>query len=161
VRDRRSNQLLIVYDKQSCFFTGHRPPHQSNEVGYQGEYPTQGIEKLFSFVQGLRASLRLALALQLRDTGKGRIFRVVVGQSIVQEHFQQRLADQDAAVAGLVLLSSLAEVACAPENTFPLIRRKGLILSLSGIAQTLPCNATRVKLPCAPQCAESNDAAHG
>jgi hypothetical protein len=101
VRDRHPNQLLIVYDKQSCFFTEHRLPHLSDEDAYQGEFPTQGIEKLFSFAQGLRASLRLALALFLRDTGKGRIFRIV-GQLMVQEHFQQRLVDQDATAAGFV-----------------------------------------------------------
>ena len=34
-------------------------------------------------------------------------------------------------------------------------------LPLCGIAQTLTHNAITVKLPCAPQCAEARDTAHG
>jgi hypothetical protein len=64
--------------------------------------PRKRIEKLFNFVQELRGKSSAGLALLFRDAGKRRSFRVVVGQLIGQEHFQQRLVGPGAAVAGFV-----------------------------------------------------------
>jgi hypothetical protein len=46
----------------------------------------------------------------------------------------------------------LAEDALSTGKQFPLIHRKGLLLLLllSEIAQTMPVNASKVRIPCAP-----------